>query len=80
MDEYSFATVDEYRIDTGDTATPDERVAAELSRQSAKLRATLGMGRTRTLTGGRGGAGAGPRDRRGTQEARAAGLRAHGRG
>ena len=76
MDEYSFATVDEYRIDTGDTATPDERVAAELSRQSAKLRATLGMGRTRTLTGD----AAGPRDRRGTQEARAAGLRAHGRG
>ena len=51
MDEYSFATVDEYRIDTGDAATPDERVAAELSRQSAKLRATLGMSRTRTLTG-----------------------------
>lgn len=51
MDDYAFATVDEYRVDTGDTATPEERVAAELSRQSAKLRATLGIGRARTLAG-----------------------------
>ncbi|MEE0238283.1 MAG: hypothetical protein U0I01_03075 [Pauljensenia sp.] len=51
MDDYAFATVDEYRIDTGDAATDEERVAAELSRQSAKLRATLGMPRYRSLTG-----------------------------
>lgn len=51
MDDYAFATVDEYRIDTGDTATDEERVAAELSRQSAKLRATLDIGRTHALTG-----------------------------
>lgn len=51
MDDYAFATVDEYRVDTGDTATDEERVAAELSRQSAKLRATLGMPRYRSLTG-----------------------------
>ena len=38
MDDYAFATVDEYRIDTGDTATDEERVAAELSRQSATAR------------------------------------------
>jgi hypothetical protein len=51
VDDYAFATVDEYRIDTGDTATDEERVAAELSRQSAKLRATLDIGRTRALEG-----------------------------
>ena len=34
MDDYAFATVDEYRIDTGDAATDEERVAAELSRQT----------------------------------------------
>ena len=51
MDDYAFATVDEYRIDTGDAVTDEERVAAELSRQSAKLRATLGIGRARTLEG-----------------------------
>lgn len=51
MDDYAFATVDEYRIDTGDAASDEERVAAELSRQSAKLRATLGMPRFRSLTG-----------------------------
>lgn len=51
MDDYAFATVDEYRIDTGDAASDEERVAAELSRLSAKLRATLGMPRYRSLTG-----------------------------
>lgn len=51
MDDYAFATVDEYRIDTGDATTDEERIAAELSRQSAKLRATLGMPRYRSLTG-----------------------------
>lgn len=51
MDDYAFATVDEYRIDTGDAATDEERVAAELSRQSAKLRATLGLPRYRSLAG-----------------------------
>ena len=51
MDDYAFATVDEYRVDTGDMATDEERVAAELSRQSAKLRATLGMPRYRSLAG-----------------------------
>lgn len=39
MDDYAFATVDEYRIDTGDAATDEERIAAELSRQSCRGRA-----------------------------------------
>lgn len=51
MDDLAFATVAEYRVDTGDDRTPDERVGAELSRQSAKLRATIGIGRGRALTG-----------------------------
>lgn len=45
-----FATVDEYRTDTGDTSTPDERVEAALSQQSAKLRALAGIAPSRRLT------------------------------
>lgn len=36
----SYATVKEYRIDSGDTTTPDDRVEALLDQLSAKLRAT----------------------------------------
>lgn len=36
----SYATVDEYRIDSGDNSTPDDRVSALLSQLSAKLRAS----------------------------------------
>lgn len=39
-----YATVEEYRLDTGDETTPDERVKAVLSQQSAKLRAKAGIG------------------------------------
>jgi hypothetical protein len=39
----SYATVDEYREDTGDTATDDARVAQKLASQSAKLRAEAGI-------------------------------------
>lgn len=46
----SFATVDEYRTDTGDASTPDERVEAALSQQSAKLRALAGIAPSRRLT------------------------------
>lgn len=38
----AYASVDEYREDTGDTATAEARVASVLSQQSAKLRALLG--------------------------------------
>lgn len=51
MEGSPFATVEEYRLDTGDNASGAERVAAELSRQSAKLRALLGIPRTRALYG-----------------------------
>ena len=37
----SYATVAEYRIDTGDQASENESVEAALSQQSAKLRAHL---------------------------------------
>lgn len=46
----SYATVDEYRTDTGDTSTADERVTATLAQQSAKLRARCGIPATRELT------------------------------
>lgn len=35
----AFATVDEYRLDSGDNKTPDDRVSALLDQLSAKLRA-----------------------------------------
>lgn len=48
MDAY--ATVEEYRIDTGDDATAGDRVGAVLAQQSAKLRAKLGIAAGRKLT------------------------------
>lgn len=46
----AYATVDEYRTDTGDESTPDDRVRAMLDQQSAKLRALAGISPSRTLT------------------------------
>lgn len=39
----SYATVEEYRLDTGDDATDEERVEVALAQQSAKLRAETGI-------------------------------------
>lgn len=46
----SYATVDEYRTDSGDTESSDARVTAMLAQQSAKLRARAGIAEGRTLT------------------------------
>lgn len=46
----AYATVDEYRTDTGDASTPDDRVQAMLDQQSAKLRALAGIRPRRALT------------------------------
>lgn len=46
----SYATVEEYRIDTGDTASGEARVQAMLAQQSAKLRARAGIAETARLT------------------------------
>ena len=46
----AYATVEEYRTDTGDATTPDERVQAMLDQQSAKLRALAGIRPRRALT------------------------------
>ena len=46
----SYATVDEYRLDSGDSETSDERVTAVLAQQSAKLRAVAGIKAKTTLT------------------------------
>lgn len=46
----TYATVDEYRTDSGDTASPDGRVDAMLLQQSAKLRALAGITAGMTLT------------------------------
>lgn len=46
----TYATVDEYRTDSGDTASPDGRVDAMLLQQSAKLRALVGITAGMTLT------------------------------
>lgn len=46
----AFASVEEYRLDSGDASTPDERVKAVLSQQSAKLRAKAGIGSDLELT------------------------------
>lgn len=45
----SYATVDEYRLDSGDSETSDERVTAVLAQQSAKLRAVAGIKAKTTL-------------------------------
>ncbi len=46
----AFATVEEYRLDSGDSSTDDERVQAVLDQQSAKLRAKAGITSKRKLT------------------------------
>ncbi len=46
----AYATLEEYRLDTGDDATPDARVASALEAQSAKLRLKLGIDPDRKLT------------------------------
>lgn len=46
----SYATVEEYRTDTGDTASDDARVSSMLAQQSAKLRARVGIAETQRLT------------------------------
>lgn len=46
----SFATVDEYRVDSGDETSDDARVASMLDQQSAKLRAQAGIAEGRSLT------------------------------
>lgn len=46
----SYATVEEYRIDTGDTTSDEARVQAMLAQQSAKLRARAGIAETARLT------------------------------
>lgn len=45
-----YATVEDYRTDTGDASTPDKRVASTLAKQSAKLRALAGISPGRRLT------------------------------
>lgn len=46
----AYATVEEYRLDTGDSKSDDERVSAVLEQQSAKLRALAGLSASRKLT------------------------------
>lgn len=46
----SFATVEEYRLDSGDAKTEDKRIEAVLEQQSAKLRAKVGITAERKLT------------------------------
>lgn len=45
-----YATVEEYRIDTGDTTSDEARVSSMLAQQSAKLRARAGIAETARLT------------------------------
>lgn len=47
----AYATVEEYRTDSGDLRTPDDRVEPMLAQQSAKLRALAGIAPGRELTG-----------------------------
>lgn len=46
----SYATVEDYRTDTGDSASDATRVDSMLAQQSAKLRARAGIAEGRTLT------------------------------
>lgn len=46
----AYATVDEYRTDTGDSTSDAARVESMLAQQSAKLRARAGIAEGRTLT------------------------------
>ena len=45
----AYATVEEYRLDSGDASTTDERIDAVLIQQSAKLRAKAGIKPDREL-------------------------------
>ncbi len=46
----SFASVEEYRLDSGDYSSKDERIEAVLTQQSAKLRAKAGISGNRVLS------------------------------
>lgn len=46
----SYAAVEEYRTDSGDSASDAARVESMLAQQSAKLRARAGIAEGRTLT------------------------------
>lgn len=46
----AYATVEDYRADTGDSTTEEARIRPALSQQSAKLRALLGISPKRRLT------------------------------
>lgn len=46
----SYATLEEYRTDSGDTESSDARVTAMLAQQSAKLRARAGITASMALT------------------------------
>ena len=46
----AYATVEEYRLDTGDQETANDRVNAVLLQQSAKLRARLSISPKKKLT------------------------------
>lgn len=46
----AYATVEEYRTDTGDSASDAARVGSMLAQQSAKLRAACGIAPGRALT------------------------------
>ncbi len=46
----TYATVEEYRADTGDETTPDARIETSLEQQSAKLRADCRIAEKRVLT------------------------------
>lgn len=48
---YSYATVEEYRTDTGDTSSSQDMVESGLLQQSAKLRAVVGITAARSLNG-----------------------------
>lgn len=45
-----YATVDDYRLDSGDTTTEDDRIKVTLEQQSAKLRTALNISESRALT------------------------------
>jgi hypothetical protein len=46
----SYATLEDYRTDTGDSTSDASRVESMLAQQSAKLRARAGIAEGRTLT------------------------------
>lgn len=46
----AYATVEDYRLDSGDASTSDDRIAAVLSQQSSKLRAKAGISADYVLT------------------------------